>query len=80
MAQGKTVASLLEGGATGNIYFETVQSGLLAGFTFHEILFEESTEFQQATLVQTEAFGGRGRTEEGEESGTKRGEIREEAE
>ncbi|MEQ8351527.1 MAG: hypothetical protein RH862_08595 [Leptospiraceae bacterium] len=57
MAQGISAAALLEGGATGNIYFETVQSGLLAGFTFQEILFEETTEFQQATLVQTEAFG-----------------------
>ncbi|MBR33874.1 MAG: spermidine synthase [Spirochaetaceae bacterium] len=57
MAQGHSEKALLEGGATGNIYFETVQSGLLAGFTFQEILFEKSTEFQQATLVQTEAFG-----------------------
>lgn len=53
----ETAAALLEGGKTGNIYFETVQSGLLAGFTFDEIIFDEVTEFQKATLVRTEAFG-----------------------
>ncbi|MCB1171270.1 MAG: hypothetical protein KDK25_13080 [Leptospiraceae bacterium] len=53
----ESVAPLLEGGPRGNVYFETVQSGLLAGFTFEKILFERSTAYQHATVVQTEAFG-----------------------
>lgn len=47
----------VDGGAQGNIYFETIQAGLLAGFTFDEILLDETTDFQHATLVKTQAFG-----------------------
>lgn len=39
------------------IYFETAQSGLIAGFSYKEILFDQATNYQQATLLETESFG-----------------------
>lgn len=41
----------------GRIFFETAQSGLIAGFPYSRAIFDTTTEYQQATLLDTEAFG-----------------------